>query len=214
MNYLDLINNVLRRLREDEVSSVHQNNKSSIVADFINDAKRHVEESWDWSCLRTDITVPTAAGTAEYTLEGSQGRETVLDVRNVTSGSMVNKRPTAWGRRQDLTDQGQGVPHWWVYADGLDAGDTKVKFFPTPDGVYSIKFHVVQRTADLEEAGDTTDLPHQPIIHLALAMSATERGGVQGTPTQELYTIARNSLNRAIQYDVARHGEESIWYPV
>jgi len=36
MTYLDLVNNVLRRLREDEVTTVNANVYSRMVGDFIN----------------------------------------------------------------------------------------------------------------------------------------------------------------------------------
>ena len=39
MTYLNLVNNVLRRLREDQVTTVYFNTYSSMVGDFINDAK-------------------------------------------------------------------------------------------------------------------------------------------------------------------------------
>lgn len=39
MTYLNLVNNVLRRLREDEVSSVADSTYSKLAGDFINDAK-------------------------------------------------------------------------------------------------------------------------------------------------------------------------------
>ena len=78
MTYLNLVNNVLRRLREDEVSSVQDNTYSKLVGDFVNDAKRMVEDAWDWSALRTTLTVTTSAGTFNYVLTGSQNRIKVL----------------------------------------------------------------------------------------------------------------------------------------
>ena len=56
MTYLDVVNNVLRRKREEEVASVSSNTYSKMVGDFVNDAKRTVEDSWDWSALRTTLT--------------------------------------------------------------------------------------------------------------------------------------------------------------
>ncbi len=53
MTYLNLVNNVLRRLREEEVTSVQGSTYSKMVGDFVNDAKRMVEDAWDWSALRT-----------------------------------------------------------------------------------------------------------------------------------------------------------------
>ena len=39
MTYLNLVNNVLRRMREEEVASVSSNTYSKMVGDFVNDAK-------------------------------------------------------------------------------------------------------------------------------------------------------------------------------
>ena len=49
MTYLDAINRVLRRLREDEVSSVTSTAYSKLIGDYVNDAVRLVEDAWDWS---------------------------------------------------------------------------------------------------------------------------------------------------------------------
>ena len=49
--YLTIVNEVLRRLREDEVSAVTQNTYSKMVGDFVNDAKQLVEDAHEWSAL-------------------------------------------------------------------------------------------------------------------------------------------------------------------
>ena len=46
MTYLDLVNNVLRRMREEEVSSVSESTYSKMAGDFVNDAKKLVEAAW------------------------------------------------------------------------------------------------------------------------------------------------------------------------
>jgi hypothetical protein len=46
MTYLQLVNKVLTRLREDTVSTVSQNTYSALVGEFVNDAKRLVEDAW------------------------------------------------------------------------------------------------------------------------------------------------------------------------
>lgn len=61
MTYLELVNNVLRRIREEEVTSVNSTTYSKMIGDFVNDAKKLVETSWDWSALRTTLTITTSA---------------------------------------------------------------------------------------------------------------------------------------------------------
>ena len=66
MTYLQLVNSVLRRLREDEVTTVGQNAYSKLIGEFVNDAKRTVEDAYDWTALRTTITVTTSDTAYNY----------------------------------------------------------------------------------------------------------------------------------------------------
>ena len=68
MTYLELVNGVLRRLREEEVTSVGQETYSKMIGDFVNDSKKIVEKSWDWSGLKTTISVATEADKYNYSL--------------------------------------------------------------------------------------------------------------------------------------------------
>jgi len=85
MTYLDLINNVLRRLREDTVTTANATDYSSLIGDLVNDAKRVVEDAFDWTALRESITVNTVSGTDTYSLTGSGDLAVIKDVMNTTS---------------------------------------------------------------------------------------------------------------------------------
>ena len=84
MTYLDIVNNVLRRLRESTVSDITETTYSTMVGDFVNDAKKLCEDAWDWSALRTDITVTTSSGTSSYSLTNSGESTKVLYALNDT----------------------------------------------------------------------------------------------------------------------------------
>jgi len=215
MNYLDMINSVLRRLREGTVSSIYQNEFSSVVAEFVNDAKREVEDAHDWSALRTDLTIVTNAGTNSYRLNGSQNKATIIDVRNITSQSMLRPVASSYIRRQDLVSSpGQTQPQFWTLEGIHSSGDSQIKFWPTPDDVYTIKVHAIVRTPELEAEGDTVGIPSKPIVLLATAMAAQERGGVDSMDMQSQYQLAKNALADAIMYDAAKNPDEMIWYSV
>ena len=47
--YLTLVNSVLRRLREDEVSAVANTAYSKMVGAYVNHAKKKVENEHKWS---------------------------------------------------------------------------------------------------------------------------------------------------------------------
>ena len=90
MTYLNLMNNVLRRLREEETTSVTSTTYVKMVGDFINDAKKLVEEATDWSALRDTIVVTTAASDNSYSLTGSSDNVKIMSVLNDTKNCFMS----------------------------------------------------------------------------------------------------------------------------
>ena len=213
MTYLNLVNNVLRRLREDEVSSVQDTTYSKLVGDFVNDAKRMIEDSWDWSALRTTLTVTTSAGIFNYVLTGSQNKIKVLDVINDTSNIFMQYQTQHWFNNKYLNqDPVSGAPEYYTY-NGVDSsGDTQVDIYPKPDGVYRLRFNCTLRNPELSSDTDELLIPSQPVIHMAVALLARERGETGGTSAPEYFGIADKFLSDAIAMDAQKHPEETIWY--
>lgn len=212
MTYLNLMNNVLRRLREDEVSSVSATTYTKMVSDFINDAKKLVEESNDWSALRETIVVSTTASDNSYSLTGSGDNVKVMSVINDTQNCFMEYQTKDWFNDSlYIANAVEGAPKYYTY-NGLDSsGDTEVLVGPTPDGVYSLRFDVVKRQADLSTNTDTLLVPAMPVIHLAVALLARERGETGGTSTAEYFSIADKFLSDAIAIDAAKHPEEMVF---
>ena len=107
--YLSLMNNVLRRLREDEVSEVTQTTYSRMVGDYINDAKTLVQDSHDWSTLRKTVIVPTVEDITEYSLTGAGERVKLYSAINDTSNFFMHYETPNWfsnvcSREPNLTD--------------------------------------------------------------------------------------------------------------
>ena len=213
MTYLNLVNNVLRRLREEEVASVQSNTYSKMVGDFVNDAKRIVEDSWDWSALRTTLTITTTDDIFNYVLTGSQNRIKELNVINDTSNIIMEYRPAKYFDEQYLVeDPIKGSPKFFTY-NGVDSdGDTQIDVYPKPDGVYTLRFNCVLRGADLSADTDELLVPAMPVIHLAIALLARERGETGGTSAPEYFNIADKYLSDAIALDAQKHPEEVIFY--
>ena len=85
MTYLELINDVLVRLRETTVSTTTETSYSTLIGKFVNDAKRQIEDAFSWNALGQTITVTTAASTPAYSLTGAGQKFQVMDVINTTS---------------------------------------------------------------------------------------------------------------------------------
>jgi len=212
MTYLNIVNNVLRRLREDTVDSVTETTYSTMVGDFVNDAKTLVEQAADWSALRETIVVPAEAGTNQYSLTNSGDDVKVMSVVNDTSNIFMAYQTKDWfNEHLYISTAGQGNPKYFTY-NGLDSnGDTRVLVSPEPDGDYSLRFDVIMRQANLSANNDNLLVPEQPVIHLAVALLARERGETGGTSTAEYFNIANKYLSDAIAIDAAKHPEEMVF---
>lgn len=213
MTYLDLVNNVLRRLREDEVTTVSSNTYSKMSGDFVNDAKKLVEAAWDWSALRTTLTVTTSADVFNYVLTGSQNKIKVLNALNDTSNLTLEYQTQVYFDDQYLLNTpASGAPQYYTFNGVNSSGDTQIDVYPKPDGVYTLRFNCTLRNDDLTADTDNMLIPAQPVIHMAIALLARERGETGGTSAPEYFGIADRYLSDAIALDAQKHPEETIFY--
>ncbi len=213
MTYLNLVNSVLRRLRENEVSTVSFDAYSKLIGDMVNDAKDLVESAWDWSALRTTLAINTVADTSNYSLTGSADKVKELNVINDTSNLVMQYQTNNWFDEQYyINTPATGAPNYYTYG-GVDTnGDQTIDVYPKPDAVYSLRVDVVKRNAVLSADTDTLDVPETPVIQLAVALATRERGETGGTSTAEYFQIANRYLGDAIAHDAGRHPEELIFY--
>ena len=271
MTYLELVNNVLRRLRETEVTTVQSTSYSKLIGDIVNDAKRLVEDSWDWKVLNTatfiiDIPdVPNASVPGAY--DNGVGE---LDIELKGSGltPKVKKVVMGWeadfaisidfintwrgGGLRTLTQISQdemiekydigplevGEPLYWafspanslniinssefgatltenqgIYTTGRNAS---IRVWPLPENGshYYLKVYTAANNDPLSSDDDILYLPTMPVIHLAVALAARERGETGGTSTQEYFQIANKYLSDAIAQDAGNVPEQTIFYTV
>ena len=212
--YLQLVNDVLTRLRESTVTSVDQNVYSALIGKLVNDAKREVEDAWSWDALRTTYSTNTVSGTFNYTLTGSGTRIRVLQAMNDTSDEFLNYRPADYMTTNLIltTDVQSGSPMYYNF-NGVDAnGDSQVDVYPKPDGVYTLRFDVIKPEDELEDDTDTTALPKSPIVLLAWAKAIEERGEDGGINVSSQYAVAQRSLADHIAIEAGRRPDETNWY--
>lgn len=213
VTYLTIVNNILKRLRETEVTTVNQTAYSSLIGMLVNDAKQEVEQAWNWSALRTTLTATTSVGTFAYELTGSGDNLSVLDVVNDTSNWFMRYQTASEFNNYYLNvDAPSGAPMFYSF-NGLNSdGDTIVEVYPKPDAQYLIRFNIIDRTADLSEGTDKILVPSKPVEMLAYAKAIEERGEDGGVGMSSAYATAQRTLNDAIVFDAAKHPEETIWY--
>jgi hypothetical protein len=212
MTYLEIVNAVLRRLREDQVTTVAESDYSQLIGDFVNDAKRLVEDAWDWTGLRNTTTITTVAGTDKYSLTGYGVRSKIIQVHNETNNRIVEQQALPFIRNLALqSDNATGTIQYWAI-DGTDAnGDSQIRFHMVPNAVETISVYGVKRTGDLSSDTDTVLIPTNPIIQWAYSYALRERGETGGQSAAEQAIFAKEDLTNAIAQDASLHPEETIW---
>ena len=216
MTYLEMVNNVLTRMRERIVTTISQNPYSALIGVLVNDAKKEVEDAWDWSALRTTITATTTSGTFSYALVGSQNNIKVIQVLDETNGLELKYAEAEWLTKQHIINNPTtDVPFAYSF-NGVDAnGDTIVELYPIPNGTYTIRFNGILRNNDaLVNDADVLEIPTQPVLLLAWAKAIEERGEDAGVNTSSAYMTAQRSLADAVSLDAIKHPEETIWKAV
>jgi hypothetical protein len=210
MQYIQLVNEVLGRLREAEVSSVNDNAYSKMIGKFVNDAKRNVEDAYNWNALYDTLTATTTGDIFNYVLEGSGQRFRVVDVLNDTSNWELREASTRWMNQQFLlTTPQKGSPQYYNF-NGVDAnGDTQVDLFPIPNDVYNVRFNIVLPQPIMTTDSTVLKVPYEPVIFLAYAKALAERGEDGGLASSEAYGLYKTSLADAIAIESGRYDEES-----
>ena len=216
MNYIDLVNEVLLRLREDTVDTVlgQEDAVVQLVISHVNDAKRIVEDAHTWNSQRHEWEITTVAGQDKYALEGS-GNYARIEYIYGSDASQPREAKLADIKRRKAQGPANG-PSIQYAANGVnDSGDVVLEFYPAPqqDGVvYSIGGH--RRQADLSQNTDKLLVPSKPVIYYALAMSARERGEVGGQTAAEIFQLAKTYLSDAVALDANINDLDNIWMSV
>jgi len=210
--YIQLVNDVLVRLREPEVSSITDNSYARLISKFVNDAKRQVEDAYNWNALSETITVQTSDNLFNYVLTNIGQRFRVFDVINSEKDSFLELETT---NRMNALFLNQAVvkgPPDRYNFNGVDTnGDTQVDLYPIPDGVYNIFFNVIKPQEPLANNSDPLKIPSEPVVFLAYAKALNERGEDVGISSVEAYQLYLQSLADHIAAEANRYPDEITW---
>jgi hypothetical protein len=215
MTYLELVNDVLVRLRETAVSTVSETSYSALIGKFVNDAKRQIEDAYAWNVLGTTITLSTTSGTYSYALTGAGQKFQVIDVINATSNiGMKNIDFASMNRKQNFSTPVSGIPYEFAF-DGVDSSyDTKVTIYPRPDGVYSIPFSLAVPQATLALDATVIAVPDVLVVQNAYARALVERGEDGGLSSSEAYQLYKAMLADYIALEGTRYPENQEFVAV
>lgn len=218
--YLQLVNEVSKKLRRATYTSVSQDTNAVFMAQAINQAKRLVEDRWKWNQLWRDITFTSAAAVYTYDTGAAGGLALAPDVTNDRSFLLYDehRRPLFWdittptnGCRmrectrshaehiRNLQNVGVSIPDiMTVYQNG----DGLTVLFPYPPlsaRNYLFKAYVPQE--ELLTATEHMDVPWRPVVLAATALCCEERGEELGMTAARWWDEYEMALGAAIGHD-------------
>jgi hypothetical protein len=216
--FLQMVNDVLRELREPEVATWDESDYSTLIGTFINRAKRNVEAAWQWHSRRQTFTVNTVAATVSYAFTGTDERAQVLDAWNYTVGNELEQKSIRSMNEVYFGAGGSGVQTGsaaYFIPNGTDGtGQTQVDIYPVPTTAEVLKFNVYAPQLDFDADADECEIPYRPIVDTALARARGERGEDGGISTSEEFAFAVQVAGDAIAIDAAKHPDTVQWEPI
>lgn len=214
MTYLQIVNAVLARLRESSVPTVGATPYSKLIGKFVNDAKMKVENAWNWDALSQTLSLTTSAGVSTYTLVGSGLRPKGISVNDTTNKHTLSNAPIKWILDQQQLTTVQNGPSSHYAWKGSAGGDTRVELFPTPNGVYTLKFNLYIPQATLSADATEVTVSGDLVELAAYARALSERGEDGGTMSGDAYAVFNNLMADEIALESSRFIETSVWVPV
>lgn len=218
---LAIVNKILRRLRETEVSGVTTGNYSALIATFVNEAKEQLEDMWFWTVNETAIdTTILADGTLTYDLTDTTDRsflqryiaDDIPMAFDITDGeerqlydmplSELNRIRNTWSG----TVPDSPAPQEFAIKPDADGRGYTLSLLYASNTARSWRTYWYAPQAELAVDGtaDSTQilLPERPIYLRALWIAANERGEEMGEPGSVLQKQALDAAAAAMELDM------------
>jgi hypothetical protein len=204
--WLTITNDLQKRLRESQSASVTSTVYSTLLGALINQAKREIEDAWDWHALRTVLSFSTANGTSSYDVTGSTERSRfwtpTREIYDDTNDCILTPAPDWFIDQQAYIGSVQsGAPVYYRVRGISAAGLLQMTLYPTPTGTYSMKVPMVVPQTDLAADATVLTVPAAPVIERAYTLALRERGEDGGTSFDEAQRAADYALHQATMRD-------------
>ena len=204
----ELVNEVLRRLREPELgadSTIASSTYAVMVASFLNDVKEECEDAWGWGQLRETVQFDTVSGTSLYSLPLTTVRTKLLSMWNTTQNSRMRHVTEDYYNRSTLIGTQSNAGPSFYRDRGINAATEykQVELLSVTDGVYTIKAEIVNPQKDLSTDDETLKLSlgRQAMIYGTWALCISERGEDGGQLMDEVTQKYAFHLQTAIELD-------------
>lgn len=224
MTFLQLVNKVLKKLRESQVGSVDENDYSALISEFVNEAKHEVESSWNWATLRQAVQVDVLAGITSYNTGVDTAAVLIRDVEdrrkamafctNVGFSRQLFILPadyiTKWRILNEDTVTDTVPQHFSLEASG---GTWVIQLLERPVSDLTFKFYFKIPQDELEDDNDVLSVPFRPVVALATMLALNERGEELGEPGNIAEQRYKNYLANAISLEAVQTNEQLVVVP-
>jgi len=212
---LQVVNEVLERLRESTVATTSSTTYATLVARVLNSVKTEIEQSWKWLNLRDTYNVTTTPGVTSYALTGSGQYAQILDVWNATTKKEMRLGTYAsFNRKFFGADLQTGSPTEYLPV-GIDSNfDLQFDIWPNPTTSNLLKVNVYAPQADPGTDATVIVVPSQILIEGILAYMLAERGDDNGTAAQAQQAYYRALLAGSVATEGGHDPSEQDWRPI
>ena len=217
---LQVVNNVLRRLREDTVSTINETSYSQLIAQFVNDAKADMEDiAHDWSVYVTEVdTTVLADGTTTYDLTETNDRSFMLRQEEDRTPMAFDITTNDRGQLYDIpykklleTRAGEAAvdvakPNIFSIVTDSDGRGFTLELLWGADNARSWRtyWYIPQDELELDNTDSSTELllPARPLQLRAYYYATEDRGEAQGVSLDLLWRRSENAIGAAIETDM------------
>lgn len=228
---LVIVNNILRRLREDQVASVADNVYSQLIGQFVNDAKDDMEDiNYEWSAYVTEVdtTILADGSTITYDLSVTNDRSWLMrdwhDDRipaaydiTVTDGNkdgrilcdIPYKVLVEWrNRNRDISRTENSPVNFAIKSDADGRGwSIELEYPVASDSTarsWRMYWYIPQANLALDGTDDATEvkLARRPVEMRGLFYALNERGEEMGEPGGLAWARSENTIAAALETDM------------
>ena len=213
MTYLEAVNAVLLRLRQSPVSSWDASDYTKLVGQFVNEAKREVEDAHEWHGLRTTIDASVVADDTDAVFNGASQRTRIIRVYNATDDTaMFQKERNRIIYYRNTGTQTASQPCFYSMKGYSADSELEIELWPTSDGSYTLTLDCINPQADLASNATLIVVPPAAVKLRAVALALAERGDDQGQTFSQVMQEYQIALTDAVNRDKDNGPYYEAWY--
>jgi hypothetical protein len=211
MTFADLINKVLRALREDTITTSLTEAYVELVGQYVNEAKTDIEDMGPWYALRTVVSDTLSVGVSTLAFTADTDDRSYLLTNNAGQPEAYITTSNFW-HRLEVISQAE-MEYLWIVSPTQSnanpsyvsfsraAGGMTATFFPAPDLAYTTKFTWVVPQDEFTVYSDVLSIPGDPVWREALVRAMEERGEEFAGPLDGARARAAKALSNAMVRD-------------